>query len=70
MHSLEIESKSRKETMKMILETLEDIQADYNEAQNTNNAILEDFREEIQVRFEAKSLCSRKSYSYSSSRHY
>ena len=59
MQSLGIENKSKKETMKMILESLEDIQADYEEAQNTNDAILEDFREEIQVRFEAINLCNR-----------
>ena len=37
--------------MKMILESLEDIQADYNEAQTTSEAMIDDFREEIQVGF-------------------
>ena len=40
----------KKQSMKTLLECLEDIQADLEEAQNTNDAIVDDFREEIQVR--------------------
>jgi len=38
----------KKQSMKTLLECLEDIQADLEEAQNTNDAIVDDFREEIQ----------------------
>ena len=54
--SQDVENSSKKETMKVILECLEDVQADFGEAQNTNDAIVEDFIEEIQVRFEYRSV--------------
>lgn len=42
---------SNEETMKTILESLEDIQADYEEAETTSDSLIDDFKEDIQVWF-------------------
>ena len=36
--------------MKVMMECLEDIQADYNEAKQINDSMIHDFLEEMQVR--------------------
>lgn len=41
---------SNEEMMKVMMECLEDIQADYNEAKQINDSMIHDFLEEMQVR--------------------